>query len=329
MGLAVRKPKHRVVSSGGYSFLRRKLSSSGSGVVLRKFRAHETNLLIATSIVEEGVDIPKCNLVVRFDLPSEYRSYVQSKGRARAPVSNYIMLADSERTKTFQEDLKTYKAIEKILRNKCSKSAELMEFEVEQVLDDDDILPPYVLRSEDGGPRVTINTAIGHINRYCARLPSDPFTHLAPKCKNYEVKDGRHQSTLFLPINSPLRAPVKGPIMSCARLAEKAVALLCCEKLHKIGELDDHLMPVGKETVKYEEELDLHDEEETSVPGRPGSTKRRQCYPKAPGRPGTLVSSSSWRSSSSSYFTVSFPTGISGELMGKKSVDWWRPSFTS
>uniref|UniRef100_A0A672YU18 ribonuclease III n=1 Tax=Sphaeramia orbicularis TaxID=375764 RepID=A0A672YU18_9TELE len=249
--------------------------------VLRKFRAHETNLLIATSIVEEGVDIPKCNLVVRFDLPTEYRSYVQSKGRARAPVSNYIMLADSERTKAFEEDLTTYKAIEKILRNKCSKSVEVSEFEVEQVLDDDNILPPYVLRNEDGGPRVTINTAIGHINRYCARLPSDPFTHLAPKCKTAEIKDGRFQSTLYLPINSPLRVPVKGPSMNCARLAEKAVALLCCEKLHKIGELDDHLMPVGKETVKYEEELDLHDEEETSVPGRPGSTKRRQCYPKA------------------------------------------------
>ena len=86
----------------------------GISQVLRKFRAHETNLLIATSIVEEGVDIPKCNLVVRFDLPTEYRSYVQSKGRARAPVSNYIMLADSERTKTFEEDLKTYKAIEKV-----------------------------------------------------------------------------------------------------------------------------------------------------------------------------------------------------------------------
>uniref|UniRef100_A0AAQ5ZQH7 ribonuclease III n=1 Tax=Amphiprion ocellaris TaxID=80972 RepID=A0AAQ5ZQH7_AMPOC len=247
--------------------------------VLRKFRAHETNLLIATSIVEEGVDIPKCNLVVRFDLPTEYRSYVQSKGRARAPVSNYIMLADTERTKAFEEDLTTYKAIEKILRNKCSKSAEVREFEVEQVLDDDNILPPYVLRSEDGGPRVTINTAIGHINRYCARLPSDPFTHLAPKCKTVETGQGRFQSTLYLPINSPLRVP--GPIMNCGRLAEKAVALVCCEKLHKIGELDDHLMPVGKETVKYEEELDLHDEEETSVPGRPGSTKRRQCYPKA------------------------------------------------
>ncbi|XP_036608144.1 endoribonuclease Dicer [Trichosurus vulpecula] len=249
--------------------------------VLRKFRAHETNLLIATSIVEEGVDIPKCNLVVRFDLPMEYRSYVQSKGRARAPISNYIMLADSDKIKSFEEDLKTYKAIEKILRNKCSKSVDTGETETEPIVDDDDIFPPYVLRPDDGSPRVTINTAIGHINRYCARLPSDPFTHLAPKCKTRELPDGTFYSTLYLPINSPLRAAIVGPPMSCARLAERVVALICCEKLHKIGELDDHLMPVGKETVKYEEELDLHDEEETSVPGRPGSTKRRQCYPKA------------------------------------------------
>ncbi|CAK6431767.1 unnamed protein product [Pipistrellus nathusii] len=249
--------------------------------VLRKFRAHETNLLIATSIVEEGVDIPKCNLVVRFDLPTEYRSYVQSKGRARAPISNYIMLADTDKIKGFEEDLKTYKAIEKILRNKCSKSADTGETDLEPVVDDDEVFPPYVLRPEDGGPRVTINTAIGHINRYCARLPSDPFTHLAPKCRTRELPDGTFYSTLYLPINSPLRASIVGPPMSCTRLAERVVALICCERLHKIGELDDHLMPVGKETVKYEEELDLHDEEETSVPGRPGSTKRRQCYPKA------------------------------------------------
>lgn len=41
------------------------------------------------------------------------------------------------------------------------------ETEVEPVVDDDDVFPPYVLRPDDGGPRVTINTAIGHINR-CA-----------------------------------------------------------------------------------------------------------------------------------------------------------------
>ncbi|NWS37797.1 DICER Endoribonuclease, partial [Probosciger aterrimus] len=207
--------------------------------VLRKFRAHETNLLIATSIVEEGVDIPKCNLVVRFDLPTEYRSYVQSKGRARAPISNYIMLADTDKIKSFEEDLKTYKAIEKILRNKCSKSVDTNETETEPIVDDDDIFPPYVLRPDESSPRVTINTAIGHINRYCARLPSDPFTHLAPKCKTRELPDHTFYSTLYLPINSPLRASIVGPPMSCARLAERVVALICCEKLHKIGERED------------------------------------------------------------------------------------------
>lgn len=68
------------------------------------------------------MDIPKCNLVVRFDLPTEYRSYVQSKGRARAPISNYIMLADTDKIKGFEDDLKTYKAIEKV----CSTSPFLM-----------------------------------------------------------------------------------------------------------------------------------------------------------------------------------------------------------
>lgn len=44
--------------------------------------------------------------------------------------------------------------------------------------------------------------------RYCARLPSDPFTHLAPKCKTWELPDHTFYSTLYLPINSPLRASI-------------------------------------------------------------------------------------------------------------------------
>lgn len=67
----------------------------------------------------------------------------------------------------------TFFFFSQILRNKCSKSVEVSDFEVEQDLDDDNILPPYVLRTEDGGPRVTINTAIGHINRYVTRACLD------------------------------------------------------------------------------------------------------------------------------------------------------------
>jgi len=47
--------------------------------VLRKFRQREINVLIATSTLEEGVDLPRCNVVIQFDPPTSYRSYIQSK----------------------------------------------------------------------------------------------------------------------------------------------------------------------------------------------------------------------------------------------------------
>ena len=76
------------------------MNSKKQGEVLRKFRndkkRHEFNVLIATSVVEEGLDIPKCNVVCRFDFPKNYRSYVQSKGRAHAKGSRYYMLVDEK-----------------------------------------------------------------------------------------------------------------------------------------------------------------------------------------------------------------------------------------
>ena len=59
--------------------------------VLKRFRMHECNLLIGTSVLEEGIDLPKCNLVIRWDTPQSYRSYVQCKGRARAAQAFHII----------------------------------------------------------------------------------------------------------------------------------------------------------------------------------------------------------------------------------------------
>lgn len=60
--------------------------------VLKRFRMHDCNVLIGTSILEEGIDVPKCNLVIRWDPPTTYRSYVQCKGRARAIPAYHIIL---------------------------------------------------------------------------------------------------------------------------------------------------------------------------------------------------------------------------------------------
>ncbi|XP_035677529.1 endoribonuclease Dicer-like [Branchiostoma floridae] len=250
--------------------------------ILRRFRMHENNLLIGTSVVEEGVDVPKCNLVVRFDLPKDYRSYVQSKGRARAQGSHYVMLVQQHELDSFKEDLVQFKGIEKILRQKWAEHEVPKEEEIWEHLCDD-MVPPYMPRQVDGGPRVTMTSAIGLVNRYCSKLPSDVFTHLTPKSRVDSVSDAdgnKYMATLYLPINSSLRDPIQGPVMPTRRLAEKAVALKACQLLHQAGELDDNLLPVGKEVIHYEEEEEEFEVEDSDGHARPGTTKRHQVYKK-------------------------------------------------
>ncbi|KAI2845856.1 hypothetical protein CBS147343_1300 [Aspergillus niger] len=63
-------------------------------ISLVKFRTGEINCLFATSVAEEGLDIPDCNLVVRFDLYQTLIQYVQSRGRARHFNSTYASMVE-------------------------------------------------------------------------------------------------------------------------------------------------------------------------------------------------------------------------------------------
>ena len=51
--------------------------------VIKRFHTGEKNLLLATSVAEEGLDIKDCNYVIRYDMMGNEISTVQSRGRVR------------------------------------------------------------------------------------------------------------------------------------------------------------------------------------------------------------------------------------------------------
>ena len=55
----------------------------------------DLRVLVATSIVEEGMDVPACDLVVNFDPPRTSREHQQRGGRARAPHATFASLISS------------------------------------------------------------------------------------------------------------------------------------------------------------------------------------------------------------------------------------------
>lgn len=123
------------------------LTGAGNGITymtqneqaetIRNFREGKLNLLISTSVAEEGLDIPECNLVVRYGLLTNEIAQQQASGRARAKDSRYSVVAQSggrelrrELTNEYLEEL-TGKAIAKVqdmsLHKFRTKISELQE----------------------------------------------------------------------------------------------------------------------------------------------------------------------------------------------------------
>lgn len=63
---------------------------------LDDLRSGEKNLVVATSVLEEGIDVSACNIVICFDKLDNLKSFIQRRGRARKAKSKFVLMNSSE-----------------------------------------------------------------------------------------------------------------------------------------------------------------------------------------------------------------------------------------
>ena len=230
-----------------------------ANATLSDFRTGKTNVLVSTSVVEEGLDVPSCNLVIKFDFPTSYRSYIQSKGRARKAGSQYLLMVeegDVIKLASYTEYMNVYKMSMEECHSLRKDSFEEEEKEEEEF---------FTTQSAS----ISGTQAQAMINQYLQKIPVDKFTRLTAVwsisereislSKQAALMQGlgclrqtaaaQYIATAQLPHKTPLHQPVVGSARGSKKQARASAALKVVELLHACGELDDRLRPTRAKKV--------------------------------------------------------------------------------
>uniref|UniRef100_A0A2P2JM52 Endoribonuclease Dicer homolog 2 n=1 Tax=Rhizophora mucronata TaxID=61149 RepID=A0A2P2JM52_RHIMU len=212
----------------------------------------QVNIIVATSILEEGLDVQSCNLVIRFDPSNTVSSFIQSRGRARMQNSDYLLMVKSGDSSTHSR-LEKYLASGEIMRKESLRNAAVSCSSLKGERNDDEF---YSIDST--GAIVTLDSSVGLIYLYCSRLPSDVYFKPTPRCI---IEKELGTCTLLLPKSCPIQSIcVQGNIKSVKQKA----CLEACKQLHTIGALTDNLVPdiFVEEAVAKEVGNELYDDEQ-------------------------------------------------------------------
>ncbi|XP_060557086.1 uncharacterized protein LOC132717609 isoform X2 [Ruditapes philippinarum] len=97
-----------VVGHGGSGAADKGMNVNQQKRVLEEIKQYQYQVIVATSVAEEGVDMPECERVISLYPPSTVTALVQMRGRARRKNSKFIVLCSNQ-----EEEGKLYDIMQK------------------------------------------------------------------------------------------------------------------------------------------------------------------------------------------------------------------------
>ncbi|KAJ6488501.1 hypothetical protein C8R47DRAFT_1125761 [Mycena vitilis] len=230
-----------------------KMSGADAQSTLQAFREGAINMIIATAVAEEGLDLPACDLVIRFDALQHMIGYVQSRGRARSKASSFVVMVSEDDSTTLA---RYHKFSEKDPELKAIyQSRQRDDLDTEDEMDEETHATDlahrerYVVAST--GAILTYDNAISVLGRLCALIPRDAFT--PPPTAKYS---GEFRTTVQLPTRLPLSQTdlrYQGPRKLTKKEAKCAVAFMAVKRLHELDVFDQYLLPIPTSRKGHEE----------------------------------------------------------------------------
>ncbi|KAF4966379.1 hypothetical protein FSARC_5949 [Fusarium sarcochroum] len=219
-------------------------------LTLQKFKRGDINCLFATPVAEEGIDVPDCDLVIRFDLYNSVIQYLQSKGRARQASSRYItMLEDG--------NLRQLRSLKQAERDATALQKFCMSLPADRKLQDDSIDATAEIREEllrqkvheipSTGARLTFPSSLEVLARF-AYASSSPEEHGKVDYQTHKITRTQFVSDVVLPISCPVNS-VSGFPQRSRMLAKCSAAFEACKILIKNKYVDEHLQPTFHKKV--------------------------------------------------------------------------------